>query len=86
MIETMAIVFAGYAAHAAWPWWAAALVGAICGLQVANARMYQGANKDRIAAGDRAVAGRLFQVSAIGIAAGSAVATIVYFAAHAILR
>ena len=82
----MAIIFAGYAAHAAWPWWTATIVGALCGLQVANARLYQGSNKDRIAAGDRAVAGRLFQVSAIGIAAGSAVATVIYFAAQALLK
>lgn len=86
MIEAVAIIFAGYAAYAGWPWWTATLVGALSGLQVANARMYQGVNKDRIASGDRAAAGRLFQVSAVGIVAGSAVATLIYFIAQALFK
>lgn len=84
MIEALAIIFSGYAAYAAWPWWTATVVGALSGLQVATARMYRGVNKDRIAAADPAATGKLFQVSAIGIAAGAAIATAAYFIARTI--
>ena len=73
------MLFAGYAAYAGWPWWWAAVAGGVCGFQVANARIFRGANKVRIEAGERAMAGKVLQFSLIGIAGGVAIATGVYY-------
>ena len=79
MIEAFAGLFAGYAGYAGWPWWSATLVGALSGFQVANARLYRGALKERIQAGDPAVSSTLFRMSLIGLAIGAVAATAVYF-------
>jgi hypothetical protein len=86
MIEALAVLFAGYAGYAMWPWWVATIVGALSGFQVANARVYRGAMKERIEAGDPSTSGVLFKASLAGIAAGAAIATGVYFLVQAVAR
>lgn len=85
MIEAFAGLFAAYAGYANWPWWAATIVGALSGFQVANARLYRGPLKERIDAGDASMASRLFRMSLIGIAVGAGAATLIYFGARWIL-
>jgi hypothetical protein len=86
MIEALAVLFSGYAGYASWPWWTATIVGALSGFQVANARMYQGSLKERIAAGDPGVTSKLMQASIIGVVIGAAIATGIYFLTQTILR
>ena len=85
MIEALAGIFAAYAGYTGWPWWSATLVGALSGFQVANARLYRGAFKDRVAAGDRSVSSKFFQVSLIGIVVGGLIGTAIYFASRMLL-
>ncbi|MFY0610640.1 MAG: hypothetical protein JXQ99_03860 [Hyphomicrobiaceae bacterium] len=82
MIEAFASLFAAYAGYAGWPWWSATIVGALSGFQVANARLYRGALKERIEAGDASVSSRLFQMSLLGIILGAGAATFIYFGAR----
>ncbi len=85
MIEAFAGLFAAYAGYAGWPWWSAALVGALSGFQVANAWMYRGTLKQRMEAGDRSITSKLFQMSLLGFAIGAAAATAVYFVTRLLL-
>ena len=85
MIEALAGIFAAYAGYTGWPWWTAILVGALSGFQVANARLYRGALKDRVAAGDRSVSAKFFQISLIGIIAGAFAGGGIYFATRWVL-
>ncbi len=85
MIEALAGIFSAYAGYTGWPWWSATLVGGLSGFQVANARMYRGALKDRVAAGDRSASAKFFQVSLIGIVIGALAGTVIYFATRMLL-
>ena len=41
MLETAAMLVAGYAGYAAWPWWTAAIIGACAGLWNAITRLHE---------------------------------------------
>lgn len=42
MIEGLALILAGYAGYAAWPWWWAAILGALAGATNASRRVFSG--------------------------------------------
>jgi hypothetical protein len=50
MLETLAILFAGYSGYAGWPWWGAAALGALAGVWNACTRFYLGPWRDRLEA------------------------------------
>ena len=41
MVETVAMIAAGYAGYAAWPWWSAALLGAAAGAFNVSGRIWR---------------------------------------------
>ena len=47
MLETAAMILAGYAGYAAWPWWSAAVLGAVAGVWNACTRLRSGAWRER---------------------------------------
>ena len=82
MIEALTLIFAGYAGYANWPWWAVTVVGALSGFQVANARMYRSGWKEHIESGQPVPTEKIMQTTLVGMLAGAAITTAIYFLAH----